>query len=87
MGRNEQITLPNTSQLRVHESFLLLQKKFQGELRELVEKLLNRWGVRMGHTATCVMILGVWFRHSPEDILSLGRADTNGLLFKLVPPQ
>jgi hypothetical protein len=33
------------------------------------------------------MILGEWLRHLLEEFFSLGRTDTNGVLFKLVPPQ
>lgn len=65
---------------------LYFSTKFQQELRESVEVLLNRWGVRSGHTATCVMIPGEWLRHSPDDLLIIGQTDIKGLLHKLVPP-
>jgi hypothetical protein len=34
---------------------------FQQELRESVETLLHRWGVRAGHIASCVMIPMEWY--------------------------
>ena len=74
--------LRNREYMRVFYFFA----KFQEEVRRSVEQWLNRWGVRLGHVATCVIIPHEWIRHSPAEIVSLGRTDIKGLLFKLVPP-